>query len=203
MTVRRPPGFVRKQPEDSGKTQKDEKRPPSPERRSADDDLREHLQSLLDLDVNLRSYGLKADVVDGEAQISGVVDSLAEKEYARELARSVPGIRKVADRISISTDGPITDRDVEFEVTEELQATPGIDIREIGAKSAGGHVFLVGRTSDETVVESAKKAASKARGVTRVTSRVKPGKKSPAPGTFHAQVRTDRPRDRRDEPGDA
>lgn len=191
MGTRRPPGFVRKQPPEPGRERTGARKPESPGRRNPDDDLREHLQALLDLDINLRSYGLRADVVRGEAQICGVVDTLAEKERARELARTVPGIQKVSDRISISTDGPITDRDVEFEVTEELEATPGIDTRQIGAKSKEGVVSLVGRARDRATLESAKKAASRARGVTKVTSRVRPVTE-PSPGTFHAQVRTDR-----------
>lgn len=188
----RPPRFSHKQPE------KDRKKRTGSEYSSQhpgnlDDDLKEHLQALFDLDVNLRSYGLKADVVEGEAQIRGVVDTLREKEYARELAGTVPGIKKVSDRISISTDGPITDRDVEFEVAEELEAAPGVDTRQIGAESSGGVVSLVGRAGDPAAIESARRAAAKARGVARVVSKVKP-RGRPRPGEFHSQVGTDKER---------
>jgi len=179
-----------KQPENEKKERQHRGKFSSHRPGNPDDDLREHLQAVLDVDINLRSYGLKADVVKGEAQLSGVVDTLSEKEYARELARTVPGIRKVSDRISVSTDGPITDRDVEAEVAQELEAAPGVDVHQIGAESSGGVVSLVGRTGDPTAVESAKKAASKARGVAKVVNKVKPDRAS-VPETFHSQVMTD------------
>lgn len=38
-------------------------------------------------------------------------------------------------------DGPITDRGVQFEVAEILQADPKVDPKHIGAKSVLGKVF--------------------------------------------------------------
>lgn len=189
MEARRPPGLVRKQLEKQARKEQNIRRSSSPDRDSPDDDLKEHVQALLDLDVNLRGYGLRADVVKGEAQLYGVVDTLSEKEYAQELAKTVPGIKKVANRISISTDGPITDRDVEFEVAEELEAGPGVDTRQIGAESSGGVVSLVGRAEDPAAIESARQAAAKARGVARVVSKIKPQDR-PRPGELHSQGRT-------------
>ena len=155
-----------------------------------DDEMRLEIQAILDQDKNLKSYALKADVVEGQAQLHGVVDVLAEKKRAEELARGVPGIRSVDAAISISTDGPITDSDVDFEVAEELSATPDIDPRHIGAKSSHGVVTLVGRTDDPDEIRAATKAAESARGVTVVRSRVKVER---APDEiFHSQVQNDR-----------
>ena len=138
-----------------------------------DNQLKEQLQNALDSDLNLLSYGLGADVVEREAQISGVVDTLAEKKRAEELARRIPGITRVNAAIAVSADGPITDKDVEFEVSEELEAHPDVNTKNIGAKVERGVVTLVGNTSDPAEVKAAREAASKARGVTEVHSQVK------------------------------
>ena len=87
-----------------------------------DEDLRVSLQEKFAQDKNLSGYGLHVDVVQGEAQLSGIVEALIEKEYAAELAFSVPGIRQVSSAISISTDGPINEASMASEVAEELQA---------------------------------------------------------------------------------
>ena len=158
-----------------------------------DETLQEKLREALQGDINLRSYGLTADVVEGEAQIQGIVDSLAEKEHAGRLAKSIPGIRGVANAVAISTDGDIRDADVSFEVAEELGADPGVDTRHIGAKaSGGGTVTLVGNTADPGEIEAARRAASKARGVTKVVSQVKIRQPELSlEEIFHSQVRND------------
>lgn len=165
-----------------------------------DDILRREIQRLLDQDKDLRSYHLEADVVDGQAQLHGAVDVLAEKKRAEELARSVPGVKDVDAAISIITDGPITDSDVDFEVAEELNAVPEIDPKRIGAKSSKGVVTLVGRTDDPAEVEAARKAAEKARGVTAVRSEVKIGEEKGPDWLFHTQVRNDREGDQKERP---
>lgn len=165
-----------------------------------DDNLKDLLQTALDSDKNLRGYGLRADVVEGEAQLHGIVDTLSEKHHAERVARSIEGIRKVDSAISISTDGKISDSDVEFEVSEELEADPDIDTRNIGARSSKGVVALVGHTDGPQEVEKARQAAAKARGVTRVVSHVKIGEEEFSPEEiFHSQVRTDDPWEKGDE----
>lgn len=165
-----------------------------------DDSLKVLLQIALDSDKNLSGYGLRADVVEGEAQLHGIVDTLSEKHHAERIARSIDGIRKVDSAVSISTDGNITDSEVEFEVSEELEADPDIDTRNIGARSSKGVVALVGHTDDPAEVEKARQAAAKARGVTRVVSHVKIGEEELSPEEiFHSAVRTDDPWEKGDE----
>lgn len=159
-----------------------------------DASLKDRLQRALDNDQNLRSYGLRADVVDGQAQISGVVDTLAEKEYLERLALSVPGVHAVDAAVAISTDGPVTDADVTKEVREELNADPRVDLRHIGVQVSGGQVILQGRARSEEV-EAARQAAARARGVTRVLSQVKTRPPEPTlEDIFHSQVRNDHER---------
>lgn len=162
--------------------------------RISDEELKEHVRSLLQVDKDLRGYGLNADVVQGEVQLQGIVDTLKEKERAEKLASSIPGVKGVANAISISTDGAIRDRDVATEVTEELATNHRVDLRRIGVAAVDrGTVVLKGHTDDPQEIEAARTAAASARGVTDVVTDVKPEKKEPTlKDIFHNQVRNDK-----------
>src|SRR5690606_12626582 len=124
------------------------------------------VQQVLNEDINLRSYDLAADVtLDGTARITGVVDSLSEKLRAAELVSSIPGINRVENSISISTDGRITDAGVEMEVAEEIalderaKIIPGIQVER-------GRVILTGVVESDDERQAIIQAAARARGVT-------------------------------------
>lgn len=162
-----------------------------------DDELRQHIRSLLKQDKDLRGYGLNAGVVEGEVQLQGIVETLSEKKRAEELVRQVPGVKGVVNALTISTDGAISGRDVTMEVQEELELEPNVDLRHIGAESVGGHgaVVLKGRTENPAELDAAREAASKARGVTKVINQVKLGpreKELTLEDLFHSQVNNDR-----------
>ena len=129
---------------------------------NTDQELRQSVRSLLAKDKDLRSYGINADVVEEEVQLQGIVDSLKEKERAEEIVSQFPGVKGVANAISISTDGAISDKDVMMEVTEELAQDPEVDLRHIGVANANrGTVVLKGQTDDQEEITAARKTASK------------------------------------------
>lgn len=138
-----------------------------------DEKLRRKLQDALDSDSRTRNYKLKADVINGEARVTGIMDTLSEKEQVNQIASSVDGVKRVENGIAISTDGSITDGDVLFEVNEELNADPGVDLRQVGAKSVKGNIFLVGTVGGAEEEKAAIRAASRARGVKSVVSQLK------------------------------
>ena len=158
----------------------------------SDENLKKALRKKLKDDINLRGYALEGDVVKGEARLQGIVDALAEKDHAANIAKSVAGIKKVDNGISVSTDGDITDSAVDFEVAEELNANPNVNLKHVGAKSSHGRVTLVGNAADPNEVEEALRSASKARGVTKVESQVKVRKpEMTLQEIFHSQVNND------------
>lgn len=166
-----------------------------PERLSADEGLRDIVQRTLDQDENLAPYALEADVVDGIARVTGIVDTLAEKRHAEQIVSQIPGIVGFEDSISLSTDGSITDRGVEMEVSEELASNPQI-AEKVGVKVKDGTAFLMGTVDSEEEEQMAIDSAYKARGVTDVVSRLKIGEKAPidpddSAYLFHSQVRND------------
>ncbi len=141
--------------------------------RSKDDELRKRVQGALDSDVRTRNYQLKADVLNGEAQVTGIVDTLSEKEQVNQIVSSIGGVKRMENGVSISTDGSIVDEDVIEEVTEELNAADGVSLRHVGAKSVKGNVFLVGTVKSAEEEKAAIRAASRARGVKSVVSHLK------------------------------
>lgn len=157
--------------------------------------LRERVRQVLREDKDLRGYGLNVDVVNGEVQLQGIVDTLKEKERAERLVRQVPGVKGVANAVAISTDGAVRDEDVTMEAYEELDLDPRVDLRRIGTECVDGHgtVVLKGRTEDPAEVEAAREAAAKARGVTRIVNQVKVGEEEMSlEDIFHSQVNNDR-----------
>lgn len=155
--------------------------------------LIQEVQSVLNSDEDLKGYGLRVTGSGGEVSLTGVVDTLSESKRAEELAADFPGVEKVVNDLTISTDGDITDADVTKEVREELNADPRVNLAHIGAESHGGTVILMGSTGDPAEIDAAKEAAARARGVRKVASQVKikDGLDMSLDGLFHSQVRND------------
>lgn len=156
--------------------------------------LQSAIERLLEIDKNIRGYGIRVRTRNGTVFLSGIVDTLREKEYLNELLLSIPGVSSVVNDVTISTDGAVNDTSVTIEVAEELQGTPGVDLRHIGAKVKDSVATLVGRSKDRHEIEAARKAAAKARGVKAVKSEVR-SKEEERPSlekVFHSQVQNDR-----------
>lgn len=162
---------------------------------SEDKELRKMVQAVLDNNDEIKVYGVRAEVNKGHVELSGIVDTLAERRRLYELINAVPGVKGVDLGISISTDGAIDDEDVKFEVAEELGADPDVNLRHVGAKVVDGVVYLKGTVEDPADEQAALKAAAKARGVKDVVSEIKIRRRDLADASleeiFHSQVNND------------
>lgn len=118
--------------------------------------------------AGLAPYGLKVRCVGKDVTLQGIVDVLAEKTLAGEVAARIPGVGRVENAITVCTDGKIDDEDVAAEVAEELAADPLAP--GVGAEVTSGRVRLVGQVSTVAAAAKAIATASKARGVREVTS---------------------------------
>jgi len=160
-----------------------------------DKQLQQKVQEMLDRDKDLKGYGLKANVIDGEVQVSGIVDTLSEKGRLEESLRGMDGVKGLELGLAVSTDGAIDDKSVTEEVVEELNANPRVKLRHVGAKSVDGTVFLMGTVETPGEEEEAVKTAQKARGVINVISQLKirPGgyDDESLEAIFHHQVNND------------
>jgi hyperosmotically inducible protein len=163
---------------------------------STKNDLERLAQSRLDNDIRTGNYKLRVRVKGGLAQVTGIVDTLAEKEQVDQVLSGIDGLKGVENGITMSTDGSIIDEDVVEEVTEELNADPGVDLRNVGARSVKGNVYLVGTVAGPEEEQAAIRAASRARGVKSVVSQIKIGggryDTDDLRQIFHHQVNNDR-----------
>ncbi|WP_334110690.1 BON domain-containing protein [Thermodesulfitimonas autotrophica] len=156
-------------------------------------ELKAAVEALLARDKNLRGYGIRVNVDRNTVYLTGVVDTLSEKEYLAALVSALPGVDRVVPDIAISTDSAINDGAVLAEVAEELQVAR-VDPKHIGAKVKDGVVTLIGRTDDPAELATAREAAAKARGVKGVTTTVRLRKddRETLAAIFHRQVKNDR-----------
>jgi hyperosmotically inducible protein len=154
-----------------------------------DQKLEDEIKQWLDEDDRLAHYGLNAKADKGHVTLQGIVDVLAEKEYAGERLLEFPGVRSLDNALVICTDGGIDDKDVAFEVAEELHADPYIP-DSIGAQVHGGNVRLLGKVESLAQEEAAFNAAKKARGVIGVTSEIQMEDTPGDDGTLANRVKT-------------
>jgi len=158
-----------------------------------DRELQAQVQALIDKTNGLKDYGIKAQVQKGELHLMGLVDTLHERRQLQELVSRVPGIRSIENGVTISTDGQINDGEVTAEVYEELE-TYNVNLRNIGAESHGGTIYLRGRSDSVEEIQNAIEAASRARGVRDVINQVQIREEGELSlgEIFHSQVNNDR-----------
>lgn len=160
--------------------------------RNNDKDLQERVQALIDKTNGLKDYGIKAQVQNGELHLMGLVDTLHERRQVHELVSRVEGIKSIENGISISTDGQINDGEVTAEVYEEMENNK-VNLKNIGAESHGGTVYLRGRAESTEEVQNAMEAATRARGVRDVINQVsvRVDEEMTLKEIFHSQVNND------------
>ncbi|MGE5576463.1 MAG: BON domain-containing protein [Syntrophothermus sp.] len=140
-----------------------------------DEKISKKVLAAIKQDKELSAYHFNVDTIDGVVHLQGVVDVLAEKERAGEIARGIEGVTGVENGLTVSTDGAITDSEVEFEVAEELHLDHRFDSTRINAESHKGVVHLRGEVKTLAEAEAAVEAASRARGAKEVVNELKVG----------------------------
>lgn len=159
----------------------------SPVPQATESDLQNKIQSLFNNDTNLANYDIRVYCNQRQVQITGIVDALAEKEYARNLVSKhfdVP----VVDNISISTDGHIVDKDVYQELVEELNLR-NLDAENLSIEVHNGVVTLMGEKPENII--DIMDAIKTARGVTGIQNLTSAKKENTLEDYFHSQVNND------------
>ncbi len=119
--------------------------------------------------VNLADR-VNVSVEGGVVILSGIVRSASAKAAAGEVAARVPGVARVDNALTVSTDGTIPDPDLEAAVAEALAHAPGLSLRDIGATVDDGIVTLVGHVRDRAQEEEAIRVAGSVKGVKNVVA---------------------------------
>lgn len=73
----------------------------NPARQNADAILAQQVRDALATDSGLRQHRITVDAAAGDITLTGVVGSAAQRDRAAELARSVPGVARVENLLSV------------------------------------------------------------------------------------------------------
>ncbi len=117
---------------------------------------------------------IKVSAEDGWVRLYGVVDVLSHKTTAEEIARKIPGVRRIENDITVANEETYTDKDLLRHLTEKLTKFP--EYRNIGARVHKGVVSLVGHAGSYGDIQEATRICEKVPGVKEVkVLRVKVG----------------------------
>ncbi|EOD01361.1 BON domain-containing protein [Caldisalinibacter kiritimatiensis] len=143
----------------------------SPVNAVKDDLVTEQIKSILDARMEASAMDINVTTRNGVVELSGLVDVLAEKKYAGAVARSIDGVRKVENNITISMDSNITDKHIEKEVINRLNQTgDDSNLTSVGVKVNDGVVNLIGHVDTLKTAHTAMNLASQIRGVKDVVN---------------------------------
>ncbi|MCG8542375.1 MAG: BON domain-containing protein [Clostridia bacterium] len=127
------------------------------------DQLEEKMQASA-MDIN-------AFCKDGYVHLSGIVDVLAEKIKAEDIVRSIDGVRKIENKITIAMDSNIRDKHMEKEIISTLRKDDVLD--GVSVKVDDGVANMIGSTGVLREAKEACKLASKTRGIKDVVNNIK------------------------------
>lgn len=138
-----------------------------------DEEVVDHIKDQLEEDMQGSAMDINVTCRDGSVQLSGIVDVLAEKKFAEEVARGVDGVRRVENAITICMDGQFTDKHMEKEIRNNLFTSESRDkVGRVGIKVYDGVASLVGHTRTLKDAHLAMAIASKVRGVKDVVNNI-------------------------------
>ncbi|MGI6226123.1 MAG: BON domain-containing protein [Peptococcales bacterium] len=116
---------------------------------------------------------INVEVENGYVRLHGIVDTLAEREYAAEVVRDVPYVKGVDNGLTIAIDNFHEDDEIEHKVLEKFMNESDLDIKKIGVECDKGTIILRGQASTLGEVELAKELAAQVHGVREVRTLVK------------------------------
>ena len=116
-------------------------------------------------DVN--ATNIRVHTESGWVRLTGIVDTLREKEIAEEITKHVAGVVGVENDLTVGSDKQISDSEIEEVLNAKLTEA---GLSEIGAKVEAGSAFLMGVIPSLAVKKRAIEIAASVKGVREVVS---------------------------------
>jgi osmotically-inducible protein OsmY len=142
---------------------------PSPRAWQSDAETLGRVKAALASDNAVESWEFDVNVEGGVVTLQGRVDSQAEKRLAADIAKDVPGVRYVRNRLHVTR--PRYQRDA-FDVAAEIEglfrADPRVDAALIRVTVDGGEVRLAGDIASRLEKRAARSIAQSVAGVESV-----------------------------------
>jgi len=114
---------------------------------------------------------IDVDTVNGIVTLTGVVESEKEIERAIEIAKSVPGVKKVVNNLRVGKRGfknYLSDKEITAKIKAKLIADPELKALSIDVDTVNGVVTLTGVVENERQKERAVRHAKSVEGVRAV-----------------------------------
>jgi hyperosmotically inducible periplasmic protein len=139
----------------------------------SDSTITANVRSALVQDPVTRSRNISVNTVRGTVELNGFVDSMQERHEAARIARDVPGVQFVDNKLQVTSGGPVVggiadDRTISSEVRSALASNPETQSSRIEVTTSNGVVQLAGFVDSNEQRAAAGNVASSVEGVRRV-----------------------------------
>ncbi|WP_432403685.1 BON domain-containing protein [Wukongibacter sp. M2B1] len=135
-----------------------------------DDLIVDKIKDQLEEKMQASSMDINVTCKDGYVHLSGIVDVLAEKIKSEDISRSINGVRKIENKITIAMDSNITDKHMEKEVFDKLRRNEVYN--GVSSKIHDGVANMIGTTNTLKEAKEACKLASQTRGIKDVVNNI-------------------------------
>ncbi|KAB3531277.1 BON domain-containing protein [Alkaliphilus pronyensis] len=139
-------------------------------KQNSDHILEEIIKNRIHKNMQASGMDIKLFCRDGHVHLSGIVDLLAEKKEAEEVARQIDGVKSIDNKITVAMDSNITDKHIHKEATEKFQQQENQAVKGVGIKVNDGVVSLIGSVNTLKDVDLAMRIAAENRGVKDVVN---------------------------------
>lgn len=135
-----------------------------------DDLLTDYIKDQLEEKMQASAMDINVFCENAHVHMSGIVDVLSEKKTAEAIARTIEGVKKIENKITIAMDSNITDKHMQKEVTDRLLGIKKLS--GVGIKVDDGVANLLGSTNTLKDAHTAMSVASQVRGIKDVVNNI-------------------------------
>jgi osmotically-inducible protein OsmY len=156
-----------------------------------DEELRSDVIAELKWNPRIKSNQIGVIVKDGAVTLTGMVETYSEKLYAERAAKSVKGIRAIAEDIEVKLPAQMrrTDEGIAEQAAQLLRWNTTLRDTDVQAEVRSGRVVLTGQVDWLYQKETAAKRVAELEGVTGVVNQITiRGRKSADAGDVRRQI---------------
>lgn len=137
-----------------------------------DEHLRSAVMDVLTDDPDLAAASIEVEVQAGTVRLRGAVPTYWERELARSITVTLPGVRGLVNELVVVPTGSHDDEEIARQVAASLARNRHVDLDAVDVSVADGRVVLDGHVRDEAVHDQVLDAARYTEGVTGIEDRL-------------------------------
>jgi osmotically-inducible protein OsmY len=139
-----------------------------------DEELRDTVQDALRYDPRVDPSRIDIEVNNGEAVLTGTVESLAAKRAAHQDARNTAGIWVVRNHLKVRPAGQFTDEKIRWDVLRVLENDPWLEVNDISVRVFNRKAYLSGSVDSRAELERAAEIVARVPGVAAIQNNLNP-----------------------------